>query len=85
MIVSSVVYQIALFSSYNGPHDSEQYKALAIMTLNPLQVQVNKENLMEFLLDILYYLYNYYMVCALISHTYHVILSHITFLYSKSK
>ena len=40
---------------------------------------------MEFLLDILYYLYNYYMVCALISHTYHVILSHITFLYSKSK
>ena len=27
---------------------------------------------MEFLLDFLYYLYNYYMVCALLSHTYHV-------------
>ena len=28
---------------------------------------------MEFLLDFVHYLYNYYMVCALISHTYHVI------------
>ena len=27
---------------------------------------------MEFPLDFLYYLYNYYMVCALFSHTYHV-------------
>jgi len=33
---------------------------------------INKENLIEFLLDFLYYLYNYYMVCALSSHTYHV-------------
>jgi len=32
----------------------------------------HKENLMEFLLDFLHYLYNYYMVCALLSHTYHV-------------
>jgi len=28
---------------------------------------------MKFLLDFLYYLYNYYMVCILFSHTYHVI------------
>jgi len=27
---------------------------------------------MEFLLDFLHYLYNYYMVCALFSHAYHV-------------
>jgi len=27
---------------------------------------------MEFLLDFLHYLYNYYMVCALLSHTHHV-------------
>jgi len=33
---------------------------------------INKENLIEFLLDFLYYLYNYYMVCALLSHAYHV-------------
>jgi len=33
---------------------------------------INKENLIEFLLDFLYYLYNYYMVYALFSHTYHV-------------
>ena len=32
----------------------------------------DKENSIEFLLDFLYYLYNYYMVCALLSHAYHV-------------
>ena len=37
----------------------------------PLSV-FDKENSMEFLLDFLYYLYNYYMVCALSSHTHHV-------------
>jgi len=31
----------------------------------------DKENSIE--LDFLYYLYNYYMVCALFSHTHHVI------------
>jgi len=33
---------------------------------------IDKENLIEFPLDSLYYLYNYYMVCALLSHAYHV-------------
>jgi len=32
----------------------------------------NKKNSIEFSLDFLHYLYNYYMVCALFSHTYHV-------------
>jgi len=32
----------------------------------------DKENLIEFPLDSLYYLYNYYMVYALLSHAYHV-------------
>jgi len=32
----------------------------------------DKENSIEFLLDSLHYLYNYYMVCALLSHAYHV-------------
>jgi len=32
----------------------------------------DKENLIKFLLDFLYYLYNYYMVCALLSHVYYV-------------
>jgi len=32
----------------------------------------DKKNSMEFPLDFLHYLYNYYMVCALLSHTYHV-------------
>jgi len=34
---------------------------------------IDKENSIEFSLDFLHYLYNYYMVCALFSHTYHVI------------
>ena len=33
----------------------------------------DKENSIEFLLNSLYYLYNYYMVYALPSHAYHVI------------
>jgi len=37
----------------------------------PLSV-FDKENSIEFLLDSLHYLYNYYMVCALLSHAYHV-------------
>jgi len=37
----------------------------------------DKENSIEFLLDFLHYLYNYYMVCILSSHTYHVT-SHVT-------
>ena len=32
----------------------------------------DKENSIEFPLDFLHYLYNYYMVCALLSHAYHV-------------
>jgi len=35
---------------------------------------IDKENSIEFPLDSLHYLYNYYMVCALLSHTYHVTL-----------
>jgi len=33
---------------------------------------IDKENSIEFSLDLLHYLYNYYMVCALFSHAYHV-------------
>jgi len=32
----------------------------------------DKENSIEFLLDSLHYLYNYYMVCVLLSYAYHV-------------
>jgi len=32
----------------------------------------DKKNSIEFPLDFLHYLYNYYMVCALFSHAYHV-------------
>jgi len=36
--------------------------------LELLLVWVDKENSMEFPLNFLYYLYNYYMVCVLSSH-----------------
>jgi len=38
---------------------------------------IDKENSIEFPLNFLYYLYNYYIVCALSSHAYHVT-NHVT-------
>jgi len=56
---------------YTWPH--EVYCSdLAWDDLDTLLIRVDKKNLMEFSLDFLHYLYNYYMVCALLSHTYHV-------------
>jgi len=37
-----------------------------------LCLAIDKENSIEFPLDFLHYLYNYYMVCALLPHAYHV-------------
>jgi len=37
----------------------------------------DKKNSIEFLLDFLHYLYNYYMVCALFSHA-HRVINHVT-------
>jgi len=51
---------------------------LAWDDLITLQVQVDKENSMEFPLDSIHYLYNYYIVCALLSHTHHVTPFHVT-------
>ena len=34
------------------------------------------KNLIEFLLDSIHYLYNYYMVCILLSHVHYVTLSY---------
>jgi len=48
------------------------YSDLAWDDLITLQVWVDKENSIEFLLDSVYYLYNYYMVCVLLSHTHHM-------------
>ena len=44
-------------------------KALDCDNLGLLLVWVDKENLMEFLLIFLHYLYNYYMVYVLSSHS----------------
>ena len=47
-------------------------KLQARIKLTALCSVIDKENSIEFLLDFLHYLYNYYMVYALFSHTYHV-------------
>ena len=60
-----------------------RYSSLAWDNLIILQVWVDKENSIEFLLGSVYYLYNYYMVCVLLSHTHHVTPSYdITLWYS---
>ena len=43
-------------------------KLQAGIKLTALCSAINKENLIEFLLDFLHYLYNYYIVCALLSY-----------------
>jgi len=45
---------------------------LAWDDLITLQVWVDKKNLVKFLLNSIYYLYNYYIVCALLSYNHHV-------------
>ena len=45
---------------------------LAWDDLITFQAQVDKENSMELPLDSVYYLYNYYMVCALLFYTHHI-------------
>jgi len=50
----------------------QRAKLCAGIKPNALCSVLDKENSIEFSLDFLHYLYNYYMVCALFSHTYHV-------------
>jgi len=69
----------ALYNSYNLAENRPVRLANSkarIKPTAPLSV-FDKENSIKFLLDFLYYLYNYYMVCALPSHTYHVT-NHVT-------
>ena len=47
-------------------------KLQARIKLTALCSAINKENSIEFPLDFLYYLYNYYMVYTLLSHAYHM-------------
>jgi len=61
---------IDVISSHLGTVRLANSKA-GIKPTTPLSA-FDKENLMEFSLDFLYYLYNYYIVCVLLSHTYHV-------------
>ena len=53
-------------------HFCKEAKLQAGIKPTALCSAIDKENSIEFLLDFLHYLYNYYMVCALLSHAYHV-------------
>jgi len=60
-----------------SPSEKEIYmckKAKLQARIKPtaLCLVIDKENSIEFPLDFLYYLYNYYMVCVLLSHAYHM-------------
>ena len=56
---------------------SDQLTSKAGIKLTAPLSAFDKENSIEFLLDFLHYLYNYYMVCALFSHAHHVT-NHVT-------
>jgi len=55
-----------------SPYICKKAKLQARIKPTALCSVIDKENSIEFPLDFLHYLYNYYMVCALLSHTYHV-------------
>jgi len=53
-------------------HSCQRAKLHARIKPTALCSAFDKENSIEFPLDFLHYLYNYYIVCALFSHAYHV-------------
>jgi len=57
---------------YHIPYSCKKAKPQAGIKPTTLCSVINKENSIKFLLDSLHYLYNYYMVYALLSHDYHV-------------
>jgi len=76
----SIAYLTTSYCSLNVQLQLDEWKSLfraascsnlAWDDLITLQVQVDK-NLMKLPLDSVHYLYSYYMVCALLSHTYHI-------------
>jgi len=58
---------------WNIVHFCKEAKLQARIKLTALCSAFDKENSIEFPLDFLYYLYNYYIVYALLSHAYYVI------------
>jgi len=77
--LSSVVYILASVYRYTPTCVRLANSKAGIKPTAPLSA-FNKENSIEFSLDFLHYLYNYYMVCALFSHTHHVT-NHVTSLW----
>ena len=70
-----IVYVVVQFGGAECPRvegNCKKAKLQARIKLTALCSVIDKENLIEFPLDFLHYLYNYYMVCALLSHAYHV-------------
>ena len=60
------------FIDGNQNDKCKEAKLQARIKPTALRSAIDKENSIEFSLDFLHYLYNYYMVCALFSHAYHV-------------
>jgi len=63
--------KLILPSSYVGS-SCKKAKLQAGIKPTALCLVIDKKNSIKFPLDFLHYLYNYYMVCVLSSHAYHV-------------
>ena len=73
--MKSILWKKYQRNSMQRPY--KKAKLQAGIKLTALCSAIDKENSIEFPLDFLHYLYNYYMVCALPSHT-HYVTSHVT-------
>jgi len=70
--ISALIVLPLLRSSGDSDVPCKEAKLQARIKPTAFCSAIDKENSIEFLLDFLHYLYNYYMVCTLFSHTYHV-------------
>ena len=59
-------------SAFSLSPTCKEAKLQARIKPTALCLAIDKENSIEFLLDLLHYLYNYYMVCVLLFHAYHM-------------
>ena len=71
---SVVLHSIIEHDRNNKQSHCKKAKLQAGIKPTALCSAIDKENSIEFPLDFLHYLYNYYMVCALVSNAYHVTL-----------
>ena len=66
------VFTLTFYTNLKTLEFCKEAKLQARIKPTALCSAIDKKNSIKFLLDFLYYLYNYYMVCTLLSHACHV-------------